>query len=306
MSSPSSVSSLVGLRGARRLVEGIASSPVHAVLLYGVAGAGKATLARELVLRWLSVDPEGAPRRSYERGNNPDVLWIRPAGASAIIGKSAIVPGDGEPETRPLVDFFRTGPIASEHKIAVIEEADRMSDEAANSLLKPLEEPFPYAKLVLTSSAIGSVLPTILSRCLAVPCELPSDAELTALVPEGREFAELARGAPGELAGMAAKPEPYRALVAFARDLKGATPIDALVMADRLRGIGDALAKAHDTGARAGNARAIELLARLVSRDPSLPTGWTLRLVEAHRRVLGNASAGLTLDALFATILTRR
>ena len=61
-----------------------------------------------------------------------------------------------------------------------------------------------------------------------------------------------------------------------------------------------------DLGARTGNARALELLARLVAHDERFPPTWTAQIVEAHRRILGNASANLALDALFATLLTRK
>ena len=289
-------------RFVARLIEG--GSPVHAVLLYGGAGAGQEAFARQIARHWLSAAPEGAAAGSFDRGNNPDLLVISPEGKSNLIKKDAIRPG-GEEETTPLTTFFRTMPLASDHKVAIIEEVHRLTPDAANSLLKPLEEPGPHAKLVLTTSAIGGVLPTILSRCLAVPCSLPELADLEAELPGADPvLVRLALGSPGELGPMITKPGPFEALVAFADELRNAGPEKALMLTDKLRAIAETLP--GDLGARTGNARALELLARLVAHDERFPPTWTAQIVEAHRRILGNASANLALDALFATLLTRK
>jgi hypothetical protein len=60
-----------------------------------------------------------------------------------------------------------------------------------------------------------------------------------------------------------------------------------------------------DSGARAGNAHALELLAILLAREPSAPAEWTQLVIETHRRVLGNASASIAFDSLFSEILAR-
>ncbi|MER3497022.1 MAG: hypothetical protein C4320_09910, partial [Armatimonadota bacterium] len=212
------IGSEAGLTRARRLVGRILaeSSPVQAVLLYGTAGGGKAALARELAAGWLSPDPESPARRAFTRGNSPDVLTIRPGGASSIIRLGAIVPTD-ESEDIPLRTFFRTNPIAGDHKVAIIEEAHRMNADAANALLKPLEEPGPLARIILTTSAIGGLLPTIISRCLAVPCGLPPRDVLEA---EEDQLAKLAYGSPGELAQMREKPEPYERVLRLTDTLR--------------------------------------------------------------------------------------
>ena len=290
-------------RFVSRLIEG--GSPVHAVLLYGGAGAGQEAFARQIARHWLSADPDGPAARAFDRGNNPDLLVIAPGGASNLIRKDAIRPSGGDEEGVPLTTFFRTMPLASDHKVAILEEIHRLTPDAANSLLKPLEEPGPHAKLVLTTSAIGGVLPTILSRCLAVPCSLPEPGDLEAELPGADPaLVRLALGSPGELGPMITKPAPFLALIAFAEEFRTAGPEKALVLTDRLRAIAETLP--GDLGARSGNARALELLARLVAHDARFPPQWTAPIVETHRRILGNASAGLALDALFATLLTKR
>jgi DNA polymerase III subunit delta' len=69
------------------------------------------------------------------------------------------------------------------NKIFIMFNADMMNNEASNSLLKTLEEPLPGTILLLTTSAKDQLLPTIVSRCQLIKCDLLSDAEIeTALL----------------------------------------------------------------------------------------------------------------------------
>ena len=63
-------------------------------------------------------------------------------------------------------------------KIFLIFNVDMMNTEASNSLLKTLEEPLPGTILLLTTSAKDQLLPTIVSRCQLIKCDLLSDAEI--------------------------------------------------------------------------------------------------------------------------------
>ncbi|MCX6121539.1 MAG: hypothetical protein NTX44_07950 [Ignavibacteriales bacterium] len=87
-------------------------------------------------------------------------------------------------------------------KVFIILNADMMNNEASNSLLKTLEEPLPGTILLLTTSAKDQLLPTIVSRCQLIQCDLVSDGEIeTALVAHdgvdesiARLVAQLANG----------------------------------------------------------------------------------------------------------------
>jgi hypothetical protein len=79
-----------------------------------------------------------------------------------------------------------------------------------------------------------------------------------------------------------------------------------LVAAEEFREICEMLATQNASGARAANALALELLATYLAREPGAPAAWTQLAVDAHRRIVGNASAPIVFDALFAAILTER
>lgn len=132
----------------------------HALLLKGMAGLGKGMLAGELSRIILCQHTKMAPCgrchacRLHAAGNHPDLHMI--TGEERSIGIDAIR-GLG----RVLGESARLG----HGKVAIILQAEKMTEAAANALLKTLEEPAGEATLVLTSSRSERLLPTIRSRC---------------------------------------------------------------------------------------------------------------------------------------------
>ncbi len=312
-STASRLEGLTGLEAAKKVIRTLAQGDkgVHAVLLYGSAGSGKGELAMALAEAWLCLAPgpdgaDGTCRAcgAFSRGNSPDVLLIEPTGPSRIIRLHTIQEG-GDPDTPvPLLTFFRTMPLMSKHKVVVIHDVDRMNATTFNSLLKTLEEPSAHAKLVLTTESVGSLPPTILSRCLAVACELPTDSELKAIFPDATEDdLRLSEGAPGRLKGILANPEQYRKIASFARRLQGRKVGEALVASEEFKWICDGIGASEGEGARAANAEALNLLATYMARDSRANPASSQLIVEAHRRIIGNGSAPIVFDALFARIL---
>ena len=305
---------LAGLEGAKRLVLGLATGDagVHAVLFYGAPGGGTTPLAETLAQAWMCGRP--GPRgacgecqscRAFERGKNPDLLHLRPSGPSRIFKLGAIT---GEPfdEENPtaLKPFFRTTSLYARHKVAILHDAERMNGDAANALLKTLEEPFPHARLILTTTSVGALLPTVRSRCLAVACALPPAGELRATHPEATaDDLILAEGAPGRLAEILREPGPYRELAELARSLPKRRRGEALVLTERVRALAERFEKAKGMNARAANAEVVALLAAWTARDPDADPRLTAGLVDAHRRILGNGNATVVLDAAFARML---
>jgi len=298
---------LPGLDGAKRLVDQLIrrQSEVHAVLFYGAEGVGKQALANVLTENWLRRSDADDDRAvsAYRRGNNPDVLTITPAGLSDMITIDRIVTDRSSDVDISLRDFFRSQPIQSRHKVAIFHRIDRMNARSANALLKTLEEPLPHAKLVLMTTEIGSVLPTIRSRCLNVACELPHEdpgAGSSAVIQL------LAGGSPGKLARLKSMEGVVNDLESWISDLAVAPPVAAIQMADRLAGLADELQKSEGTAARFADAQILAMASALIARHPQFPAEAVPLVLKAHRAVIGNASVTITLDALITNLIAIR
>ncbi|MDX6720954.1 MAG: polymerase subunit delta [Solirubrobacteraceae bacterium] len=150
-----------------------AGAPSHAYLFCGPAGSGKRTVARAFASALLTdgaPDPDGAATR-VQHGVHPDLTWVAPASAAGILV------GDVD---EPVVAGAARTPFEALRRVFVIEEADELNDQAANRLLKTLEEPPSFAHLILLTSRPGEVLPTIASRCQAVRFDAPGVQEIAA------------------------------------------------------------------------------------------------------------------------------
>jgi DNA polymerase III subunit delta' len=135
--------------------------PAHAYLLHGPAGTGKRAAAREFAAELLSreaSDPENA-RVRVQHGSHPDLTWVTPSGAHEMLRRDV---------DEAVVAAAAHTPFESRWRVFVLERADTMNDEAANALLKTLEEPPSYVVLLLLTDRVSQVLPTIASRCQPV------------------------------------------------------------------------------------------------------------------------------------------
>ena len=135
--------------------------PAHAYLLHGPAGTGKRTAARDFAAALLARgagDPESA-RTRVQHGAHTDLTWVAPSGAHEMLRRDV---------QETVVAAAAHTPFESRHRVFVLERADTMNDEAANALLKTLEEPPSYVVLLLLTDNPSQVLPTISSRCQPV------------------------------------------------------------------------------------------------------------------------------------------
>ncbi len=145
----------------------------HAYLFHGPGGAGKRAAARALAAELLAdgaADPASA-RARVSSGAHPDLTWVSPSGAHEIlVGDIA----------GPVVAASTRTPFEALRRVFVIERVDELGDEAANRMLKTLEEPPAFAHLVLITDRLAEVLPTIRSRCQLVRFDPPTEAQVVA------------------------------------------------------------------------------------------------------------------------------
>ncbi|HEV2813728.1 MAG TPA: hypothetical protein VGW10_10800 [Solirubrobacteraceae bacterium] len=147
-------------------------TPSHAYLFEGPAGSGKEDVARTFAAALLSEgapDPAGAAARTHS-GAHPDLTWVAPTSSAGLLV------GD---VNEAIVGAASHTPFEARRRVFVVEQADTLNDQAANRMLKTLEEPPPYAHLLLLTERPGKVLPTIASRCQRVRFDAPSPAALS-------------------------------------------------------------------------------------------------------------------------------
>ncbi|MGH6989307.1 MAG: DNA polymerase III subunit delta', partial [Stellaceae bacterium] len=189
---------LVGQQRAERaLIEAWRSGRLpHAWLLTGPRGIGKATLAFRFA-RFLFAeagtegDPVAAPPTSLQlnpatpafrrvaSGGHADLLVIEKGyDPKRKRRRSEIVIDD----VRQIGDFLHLTPAEGGWRIVIIDGADEMNRNAANALLKVLEEPSRRALLLITSASAGRLLPTIRSRCRHLALDLLSESQLIGLL----------------------------------------------------------------------------------------------------------------------------
>ncbi len=173
----------------------------HALLIHGPQGIGQFELALTLAQAWLcETRPKDKPCgvcascRLVQSHSHPDLLVLLPEALRAGLGWGA-GEDEGEGETkaskakpskeikveavRTAVSFAQTTSARGLGKVVLVHPAERMNAIAANTLLKTLEEPPGEARFVLSCGAPDALLPTIRSRCQAVPLALPpKDAAL--------------------------------------------------------------------------------------------------------------------------------
>ncbi|NPV71113.1 MAG: DNA polymerase III subunit delta' [Firmicutes bacterium] len=153
---------------ARSLLNGIVRSGkvAHAYLFCGPDGTGKSLAAREFV-KAVNCEKGESPGDAcdtcsscarIESGNHPDLIVIETDGQSIKIDQA-----------RAALKHIAYRPLEARSKAVIIKRADLMTAEAANCLLKGLEEPPGYCVFVLTAPGAASVLPTVASRCQVVP-----------------------------------------------------------------------------------------------------------------------------------------
>ena len=216
---------LLGQEKAKRLLRrSLAAERIpHAYIFKGPEGVGKKLFARGVAAAVNCRDGSGVGAcgscsscKKFRSQNHPDFLVIRP--------EKGVIKID---QIRQLTRELSYPPYESALRVVVIEDVQTMRREAANSLLKTLEEPPENNLLILTAEVSQEILPTLTSRCQVIPfAQLSIDETVTILVSHGIDrdaailLARLSEGSPGRalLFQKADMIVLWRELVAFLSD----------------------------------------------------------------------------------------
>ena len=263
---------------AKRLLEAaLTEGPAHAYLFHGPAGIGKRRAALAFASELLSGDPR------VERRTHPDLYVLEPLGDQIRIDA-----------VRELRRDLHLRPFEADRRVYLIFGAHLLNEEAADALLKDLEEPPSYAVIVLVADELGPLPETIRSRCQPIPFRRLSERavreEVQARAPElsEDEVTSIARVAGGRLDRAERLLDPAAArrrgeLLATARAVYSDPDFDPGAAAERLV-----------SAARARAAEAKE-------REEAVLEGLELTAREAEQRVR-RAGRGAEREELLAAL----
>ncbi len=136
----------------------------HSYMFVGIEGIGKQIMAKDFAQMILCTNETNKGCQQckscieFMSNNHPDFLYIEPDGNSIKIE-----------QIRYLQRKIQEKPIISDKKVYIINDADKMTTEAQNCLLKTLEEPPEYSTIILIGSNENAFLNTIKSRCMKIP-----------------------------------------------------------------------------------------------------------------------------------------
>jgi DNA polymerase-3 subunit delta' len=206
----------------------------HALLIVGPGSIGKTTLALDLAAGLLcrDADPGARPCRVclgchlVASGNHPDVHRVAPEGP----GREIRIGDSSHPDpgtVRHLIGELALLPAEGGARVAIVEQAHRLNEEAQNAFLKMLEEPPAGVTIVLCADDEERLLPTVRSRCVRVLMSAVGGREIErwlgelgfADAPRAARLARLADGRPGLALAFARSPDAERLRGEIARGI---------------------------------------------------------------------------------------
>lgn len=154
-----------GLIGHKKIIDNLSMAlqqqeVSHAYLIEGAVGLGRSMLAKQLAMA-IACTSKGADKPCYScssclkviSGNHPEIKWIQDENSIKI------------ESIREIQKEIQLKPYEGQRKVFILHECEKMTLQAQNAFLKTLEEPPPYATIIMITVNSGSLLPTIVSRC---------------------------------------------------------------------------------------------------------------------------------------------
>jgi len=194
---------VVGHRSVIHLLEGEIANPSQGYLFVGPSNIGKSTVARRFAAALICGDDESCFERVVG-GRHADLILVEPEGRASITVDQA----------RSVVSQASLSPLEADRKVFLFEEGGLMNDEAANALLKTLEEPAPSAFFVIVVETEDQLPSTVASRCRTVVFGRVGEDEVVAGLTrlgvedgQARKAARIAGGRPGLAVALATNQE---------------------------------------------------------------------------------------------------
>ena len=178
-------SDIVGQESIKEQLQGAISTGrvSHAYILYGEVRSGKEFVAKVFAQSLLCEKPVTKPDGTIEpcgechscrqavTANHPDIIYV-----PSTIGVEEI--------RDRIVETVQVKPYQGPYKIYIVEEAEKLTVQAQNVLLKTIEEPPAYVVFILLTSSTEALLPTILSRCVLLNMRPVRDDEMRTYLME--------------------------------------------------------------------------------------------------------------------------
>lgn len=217
----------------------------HAYIFSGETGMGKKLLAKTFAMALecenrRGVEPCGVCHscRQFLTDNHPDVIYVTHEKPGSI----------GVDDIREkLVDDVLIKPYGNPYKIYIVDEAEKMTPQAQNALLKTIEEPPEYAVILLLTSNSGAFLPTIVSRCVTLSMQPLADEVIRQCLTDRfhveKAQAEIctavARGNLGKAVSLTASESFLELYQSVLRILKGVREMPVSMMLESLKALKD-------------------------------------------------------------------
>ena len=205
----------------------------HSYIFCGTEGIGKKLIAKELAKEILCLEEKKNTCKcksciEFDSDNNPDFQLIE-----AVDGKIKIE------QIRQMQRKVAEKPIISNNKVYIIDNADTMTTEAQNCLLKTLEEPPEYITIILICTNEGNLLSTIKSRCTRMQFETIKNEELKRYIKEAfpeqkisDNIVELAQGSIGKAIKLNERKDIYENIENILVNMQNKDLIDIVQMSE--------------------------------------------------------------------------